>query len=477
MNANSHSNPAVPVVEGVPGLRGASRALSVLEDALVGSPADQTELVLLADSTDVTRYANSEIHQSVAQVDTRISVRVALGRTTARVFTNSLDIESIRRTIEDAVSLARMQSANPRFQPLPAPDIGYPMPGHSPQSFYPSTAGLSARARADAIGNVIDAASSVGCRAFGTYRSSASELAVASSTGIRSYAAYSTAYLKALVEGPQGTGFGDAYSRDALEIDAERVGREAIKKCLANREQAEIEPGEYEAVFEPNAVADMLRFPVIWGMGARSVLDGQSFMSGKLGEQVTGPVVSVWDDPTDARCLPLSIDYEGLPAQRVDIITEGVARGPVYDTATAQEAGTRSTGHAGIPFGDFPGGPAPDHIVMPVGTGRAEEMVRNVRHGVWVTRFHYTHCPDPKRVIATGTTRDGTFLIKDGEVVGALRNLRLEMGVLELLASLQESGEGKLCQDWWAQNGMDSTNYFVPSMRFGSCRFTGVTTF
>ena len=106
-----------------------------------------------------------------------------------------------------------------------------------------------------------------------------------------------------------------------------------------------------------------------------------------------------------------------------------------------------------------------------------EDMIGRVEKGVWVTRFHYTHCPDPKRVIATGTTRDGTFLIRDGKVVGALKNLRLEMSVLDLLSSLQEAGEGKLCQDWWSQNGMSDINYFVPAMRFATCRFTGVTTF
>jgi predicted Zn-dependent protease len=104
-------------------------------------------------------------------------------------------------------------------------------------------------------------------------------------------------------------------------------------------------------------------------------------------------------------------------------------------------------------------------------------MIEHVRLGVLVTRFHYTHCPDGKRVIATGTTRDGTFLIRDGAIAGALKNLRLEMGVLDLLSSLQEAGAGKLCRDWWALNGMDTTNYFVPAMRFGRCTFTGVTTF
>jgi predicted Zn-dependent protease len=324
---------------------------------------------------------------------------------------------------------------------------------------------------------VIDAASAEGFSAFGAYRSSTSELAVASTTGIRSYAAYTTAYLKALFEGPGGTGFGDALDRDAARIDPDEVAKQAVFKCRANHSQAEIEPGDYEAVFDPNAVADMLRFPAEWGMGARLVLDGQSFMSGRMGERVTGEQVNIWDDPGDPRCLPLAIDYEGIASQRVDIIKKGLAIGPVYDCQTAHEAGTRSTGHASTPFSDFLAGPSADHLVMPVGEATLEEMVSHVKRGVWVTRFHYTHCPDGKRVIATGTTRDGTFLIRDGEVAGALKNLRLEMSVLDLFASLEEAGPGKLCQDWWAMNGMATNNYFVPGIRFGRCTFTGVTTF
>src|SRR5947207_14853401 len=104
------------------GLLDEAEALSILEDALKGSPADQTELVLLADSTDVTRYANSEIHQNVSQANTRVSVRVAVGHATARVYTNSLDVQELRRTIEEATRLARMQSPNPQFQSLPTPE-------------------------------------------------------------------------------------------------------------------------------------------------------------------------------------------------------------------------------------------------------------------------------------------------------------------------------------------------------------------
>ena len=461
----------------IAGLLGKEEALSRLEDALKGSPADAAELVLLGDRTEVTRFANSRIHQNVSQLNTRVSVRVAVGQASARVFTNSLLEADLRRAISEAVSLARMQTPNPRFGGLPTPDTGGTPHPNPPPSYFEFSAALGPEERARAVGVLVDAAREADLEAFGAYRASASELAVVSSTGIRAYAPHTTAYLKLLVEGAAGTGFSDALDRDAAMIDPRAVAQEAIAKCRANRDQGEIAPGEYEAVFDPNAVADMMRFPAVWGMGARAFLDGQSFMSERIGEQVTGEQISVWDDPHDPRCMPLSIDYEGLPSQRVDTIKNGVAVGPVYDAQTAHEAGTLSTGHASTPFSDYPARPTADHIVMPTGEVSTEELVSRVGHGVWVTRFHYTHCPDGKRVIATGTTRDGTYLIRDGKVVGALKNLRLEMGVLDLLASLQEAGKGKLCQDWWAMNGMATNQYFMPSMRFGRVRFTGVTTF
>ena len=114
-------------------------ALSTLEDALRGSPADQTEIVLLADSTDVTRYANSEIHQNVSQRDTRVAVRVAVGQGSARVFTNSLDVAA---TLFQA------------FRPLPAPAYwpDYAVwPEHGiPRAVFPDVDGLEGRATATA---------------------------------------------------------------------------------------------------------------------------------------------------------------------------------------------------------------------------------------------------------------------------------------------------------------------------------------
>jgi PmbA protein len=459
------------------GLRGRDRALDLLSAAVKKSPSESTEYVLLSDRTAVTRFANSQIHQNVSQDNTRVAVRAVVGRAAARVLVNSLEPWALAEAAEQATAMARLQEPDPTFAGLPEPVAGNRSEVDPPRSHFDSTAGQTPDDRASELDEVFGRAQAAGLQAFGTYSASEGELAVVSSSGVRTYAAYTTGYLKVLVEGSEGTGFADALDRDVGEIDAAKVAAEAVAKCARNREQAELEPGEYEAVFEPNAVADMLRFPAVWGFGARQVLDGRSFLSGATGRPVASDVVSIWDDPNDPRCLPIAIDYEGMPARRVDIIRDGMALGPVYDWQTAHEAGAHTTGHAPSPFTDFDAGPTADHVIMPVGVASVEELVSRVRHGVLVTRFHYTHCPDGKRVIATGTTRDGTLLIRDGVVIGALKNLRLEMGVLDMLSSLQESGTGKLCRDWWAMNGMATNNYFVPAMRFGGVRFTGVTTF
>jgi predicted Zn-dependent protease len=173
------------------------------------------------------------------------------------------------------------------------------------------------------------------------------------------------------------------------------------------------------------------------------------------------------------------MDSEGLPTVRVSLIEQGVARGVVYDSETAAlDSGRRSTGHAASPFEDVSYGTAlPSNVLMPTGSESVEELARRMGRGVLVTRFHYTSSPDRKLVVGTGTTRDGTIWVEGGEIVGALKNLRFGMSVLDLLASIEGAGAGKCCQDWWAANGMGGAYYYLPALWFGRATFTGVTTF
>jgi len=114
---------------------------------------------------------------------------------------------------------------------------------------------------------------------------------------------------------------------------------------------------------------------------------------------------------------------------------------------------------------------------MAGGSASADEMTANLDRGLRITRLHYTHCPDSRRVVATGTTRDGTYLVEHGQIVAAVKNLRFTQSVLDLLASIAAVGQTKTCRDWWAANGMGTTTYVVPTLHVERLQITGVTTY
>ncbi len=463
------------------GMLGEAAALNALADALRASPADQTEIVLEAGTQAVTRFANNEIHQNVVATRTRVAVRAVVGQAIARAFTASLAPEALRAAIAAATDAARHQAANPRFVGLPAP-VALPAAATLPQTFFAATAEQSPEARAAQVRAIIAATQAAGFTAFGTAITEVTELAVVNSLGVRAYAATTGAYLRALIDNGQGTGYTDALVRDAALLDPAALAAEAIHKCRLNVNQIALPPGDYAAVLEPNAVADFVRFPVLYGLGAGTVESGISFMAGRFGQTVTGANITLGDDPLDPGCLPMPIDYEGMPAQAVGCIAGGVARAVATDTATAARLGLAHNGHAASPWEavDDPeahDSPVPEHVVMPGGPASADDLTRDLARGLRITRLHYTHCPDPKRVVATGTSRDGTFLVEHGEIVAAVKNLRFTQPVLDLLASVEAVGQTKTCRDWWAANGMGTTTYLLPALRVGRCTVTGVTTF
>jgi predicted Zn-dependent protease len=259
-------------------------------------------------------------------------------------------------------------------------------------------------------------------------------------------------------------------------IDATDVAIRAMEICERNHDQIEVPPGEYEAIFGDLCVAETLYYLARTGFNGRSFVEGTSFVSGRLGERVTGERVTIWDDATDRRNLTVAADYEGVPKGRLSLLTEGVANNVAHDTYTAHRVGEVSTGYAPDPFNGW-AGPVPTNLFMAGGDASLEEMIAETERGLLLTRFHYTHCPDPKRVVMTGTTRDGTFLIENGEIVAAVRNLRLTQSVPDLYEGIEMLGAPRLCRDWWSSNGMGRLSYVCPPIKVRRALFSSGTLF
>jgi PmbA protein len=450
---------------------GRDRALELLHTVLDHFPADGAEATLLLEDEALTRFANNTIHQNVAQHNVRLVVRAVIEGGLGVALTNRIDEEGQRWVATQAADMARLQSPDPAFPGLPTGG----MPRQA-TTYYEATAAMTPAQRAETIRIVVEQAARRGFLATGAFACEVGELAIANTSGAAAYAPLTLASLRAVVDAnpPAGlglhTGYADAIGRDVGQIDALAVAERAVQKCALNSDPQPLPDGAYVAVLEEIAVADLLRFLARWGLSAQAAQEGRSFAAGQMGRRVCGENFTLWDDAADARGLALPFDWEGVPAQRLNLFEGGILKGLAYDSRTAAKEQRTSTGHAVssiMSFGES--WPAPTHLFIAPGQTPRDELITGVERGVLVTRFHYTHCPEPQRLVATGTTRDGTFLIRDGQIVGALRNLRFTQSVLEAFSHIEAlSDRPELHRDWWG-----SAAHYVPAMRIRNFQFSG----
>jgi predicted Zn-dependent protease len=201
------------------------------------------------------------------------------------------------------------------------------------------------------------------------------------------------------------------------------------------------------------------------GFSALAVQEERSFF--EPGKRIGSELVTIVDDGYDPAGLPLWFDFEGVAKQRVVLVEDGLCRGVVYDAQTAARDGVASTGH-GLPAPN-PWGPFPLNMFMDRGTSSREELVGGLDRGLLVTRFHYTNPVHPKLAIVTGMTRDGTFLVEGGRVVGPVKNLRYTQSYLAALAgTVAVASERKTLKGFLG-------GVVVPALRVEGWTFTGGT--
>jgi PmbA protein len=427
------------------------------------SKADQTEVVITSQDSQLTRFANSAIHQNVAERDTRVNVRAVVGKRIGVASTNDLSAESMQRVAETAFTIARLQPENPDFISLPGPATITPV-----QAFDEATAAFTPQARAQAVDSICRQAVAEGLVAAGAFSTAVYELAVANSLGVFAYYPRTEAELNAVITSEDSSGYTAQVATRAADLRAEALGREAVDKALRSRHPRELEPGRYAVVLEPYAVQDFLNIFSYLGFGAQAVQEGHSFMAGRFSERILSEAISIWDDGLDISGLPLPFDFEGQPKQRVDLIRHGIAEAVVYDSYTAGKEGKQSTGHA-LPAPNTYG-PLPLNLFMASGQATLEDMIASTERGLLITRFWYTRAVHPRLTIVTGMTRDGTFLIEQGEIAYPVKNLRFTQSYLDALAQVEQVGrERRLLSGF----GGDC----VPALKLSEFTFTGATEF
>ncbi|MFN2469665.1 MAG: TldD/PmbA family protein [Gaiellaceae bacterium] len=408
-----------------------TRALDLAQAALAAADGEQAEAVVQSEVSGFARFAASEVHQPTLIENDMVELRVVRDGRVAGAVTNRTSAEALAELARRAREAAERAPRDPSFPGLAPPSEPPAVEGYDER-----TASLAPEEQAQLAREAIDAARPFGL--FGYVTSGVTEIAVASSTGIAVSQRLTDASVLALAADDTASGYAEQASARVADVNPAGAAREAAEKAAQTRGGQEIELGRYRAVLEPYAIAELLEYFALHSFSGLRVLEEASYFAGRIGERAFDSKVSLADDALDPVGLPKAFDFEGVPKHRVELVTEGVLRGVVWDRATAARAGdgTQSTGHA-VRAEDRSWGPQALAVSMAAGDAKSlEELAERVGDGIHVTRLHYLSVVSPREGIVTGMTRDGTFRIRDGRRAEPLVNLRFTVSVPELLAEV-----------------------------------------
>ncbi len=427
------------------------------------SAADQTEVLISTSDAALTRFTHEMSNQNVATDDIGISVRAIIAGRTGVAQTNRFDEPSMRDVVARAARMASLAPEDPLQGDLPT--------GGATQApanaFDAATAKAGADLRARMCDSIFRSAEEAGYWSAGFAATSTGGVTVANASGALASFDGTDAAVNVKMTASDSTGFAEAYSTAVGAIDAAAAGSVAVGKARASAAPDAVEPGEWTVILDPAAFGELFVY-LTDHFSAQSFEEGSSFCSDGLDRSYFSDNVTVVDDFAHPLAPGMPFDYEGQPTLRLPLIENGVARNVVTDSYYANKLQRPNTGHA-LPAPNAYG-PQPSNVVVAGGDKSAQQLVAETPRGLLVSRLWYVRTVDRKRAIVTGMTRDGTFLIEDGVVARGVRNMRFNVGILDLLQHCEFS-------DTQVRTGSYHYSLVVPTVKISGFAFTSVTEF
>ncbi|HEV2987457.1 MAG TPA: TldD/PmbA family protein [Candidatus Angelobacter sp.] len=443
------------------------------------STAGEIEIIFSSHNFSLTRFANNTIHQNVAELNDAASIRVAFDGKTARATTNRFDDESLKRAVQSAESIARVQEPNADLLPVPSPaECAADAP--APQRWFEQTAAITPAGRAEAVGKIVSVARKSGLTTAGIYSSSQHAEALINSKGHATFHRQTSAEVSITMLADDSSGWQKSNSPDAKNLDPVQLAEIAARKAKDSCNPKELPPGRYTVILEPAAVLDLVGF-LFWDFGGMAILDQRSFLNNRIGTRLFGENISIMDDVYHPLQSGAAHDGEGISRKRMPLVERGVVKRVVYARSTAAKMRSSEfaekvgeiapTGH-GLPLPNELG-EIPLNIVF-ITPGReqsVDQMIAGTERGILVTRLWYIREVDPYEKMLTGMTRDGTFLVEGGQVKHGIRNFRFNQSLIEMLNNVEVMSHAVRA------SGEESFDMVVPAMKVRNFNFTEVTKF
>ncbi len=434
----------------------------VLEEAAKLGGADET-MVLVTDKVEATlRWAGNSMTTNGASVSRGITViSVVRHGDSARIGTvvsAEVDPRVIPGLVAASQEAARSAPEASDAAPLLA-DIGQPPDWDAPA---PGTGPLVFADVADSLSRGFRGTD----RLYGFAQHSVSTTFLASSTGLRRRYTQPTGTVEINAKRGDASAWAGIGTADFVDVPTDSLLEQLSTRLDWAQRSVELPAGRYETIMPPSTVADMMIY-LVWSMAGRGAQEGRTAFSGpgggtRLGERLTELPLTLFSDPMapGLACTPfvavssssetVSVFDNGLEIGQVDWIRNGVINALAYPRATA----ARFDADVAV---------AADNLVMTGGSAKLADMIAATERGLLLTTLWYIREVDPTTLLLTGLTRDGVYLIEDGEVTAAVNNFRFNESPLDLLRRATEAGasEKTLPREWgdWA------TRAAMPSLR------------
>jgi PmbA protein len=447
-------------------MKSREESLDILHRALRAAGADEADASFVSVDQNITRFANSSVHQNMSEESAWLTLRVINDSSIGVASTSSFDDEELARTAALAREAASHAGPTPGYNGL------YRGEGTVAQlaSFDEATAQISPAEKARDLRAMFDAGRADRVDFAGVYSTASMSVACANTHGVDRYTTATHADATAIAIGPDGSGYATQRAVRASDLSIEALGLEARRRATLLAGQTEsFTPGEYDVILEPAALAEVFEWLGMIAFTGQSYEDGSSFFVDQTDNQVFGDNITIADDAADETFLPFPFDLEGVPKQRIPLIDRGIIRRPVVDKLYADRLSLPLTGNC-WQLGSSEHG-STFHLSMAGGDSTREEMIAGTKLGIWVTRFNYVNgLLEPKSALMTGTTRDGTFLVRDGKVVARLPNLRWTQSITEAFSNVEAlSSERQIIGTWYNPFG----GTIAPTIKVRKWTFTG----
>jgi predicted Zn-dependent protease len=385
---------------------------------------DAVEVEFNGGERSATRYANSNITANMVQFDRNVNVTIHLGARSGSSSARELDDASLQEAVAEATK--RAEAARESQDALPL--IEGPQEYMTVDATLPNGVNFGPAERARMVKQSLDVCQKKNVIGSGYIPKIHQTTCSANSKGLFAYYQYAEASFILTCRTPDGGGSGWAGLtgiKDVSRIDATALTEVAADKAVKSQKPRAIEPGRYTVILEPRANARLLS--LMMGLFNARTAEGPvgNYFSGKepgttkVGEKLFSTDFTVKSDVGNDILRQTPIGPDGMAAQPVTWIEKGVLKNLAYDRTWARRQKRPPT-------------PATTNmsLVMEGSDTSVEQMIKTTKRGLLVTFFWYIRAVDQPSLLNTGMTRDGLFLIENGEITGPVQNFRWNMSPL-----------------------------------------------